>query len=278
MAPAVIIDNEPDFDFPSAHPTKTAFVSATRTLLLAPASVAAHPESLARVAEAYDRNATDIQMLDRLAMGLVALPTATYDVVLLLTDVESSAPSSLSRAVMEILYQSMKIGGKLKPQSGRLTNADETEAILVGLVQGEDGMTKPNSATGQTVKLSFGKKKANAAAVPANGIEASNTAKRKSEDISTGSIVSGNGSGVVKAAPNGVGFVDSMDDMDEGFDDDDDDDMDMDIPSNEELERAGKIDPDTLLTEEDRQKPIVVRKWHTYIHHLHRWHTDTYPS
>ena len=62
MAPAVTIDNTPDFEMPT-----TASKSGRRTLLLAPPSVSAHPETLARVAEAYDRNATDIQMLDRLA-------------------------------------------------------------------------------------------------------------------------------------------------------------------------------------------------------------------
>lgn len=266
MAPAVTIDNTPDFDMPTALHPSTA--PSTRTLLLAPPSVASHPETLSRVAEAYERHATDIQMLDRLAMGLVALPTATYDVVLLLTDVDGSRRESsrlLDRHVMEKLVMAIKAGGRLRAQNGGLEHSEETEAILAGLVRGESNgreMVKPDAGAGaQTVKLSFGKKKANAAAVPANAVEAVQVGKRKSEDIST-SLASANGNGVVRATPAGVGFVDSNDDFDGGFDDGSgyDDDDDMEIPDDAELDRAERIDPDTLLTEEDRLRPIVVRK------------------
>lgn len=264
MAPAVTIDNTDDFDMPS-HTTKSAPTSAQRTLLLAPPSVSSHPEALSKVAEAYDRNATDIQMLDRLAMGLVALPAATYDVVLLLTDVDGSRQESgrlLDRQVMERIVSALKNGGKLKARDGQFAaqaGAEQTEAILAGLVRidGEEGMVKPDSSgAGQTVKLSFGgKKKANAAAVPANGIEAANSGKRKSEGIST------NGNGAIRATPAGVGFIDSNDDFDGGFDDGSGySDDDMEIPSQEELERAEKIDPDSLLTEADRQKPLNIRE------------------
>ncbi|GAB7365214.1 hypothetical protein MBLNU230_g6300t1 [Neophaeotheca triangularis] len=252
MAPSIVtIDNTDDFDMPTAPASAK---SGSRTLLLAPPSVAAHPEVLTKTIEAHDRSVTDIQMLDRLAMGLVALPAATYDVVLLLTDVDGSRQESsrlLDRTVMERIVPALKDGGRLKAQDGGFANvpgAEQTEAILAGLIKGEgDGMVKPQSTAGQTVKLSFGKKKANAAAVPANGIEAANTAKRKSEDMSA----AGNG---VKATPAGVGFIDSTDDLDADMDDDDE----AYIPSNEELQAAAKIDPDTLLTEEDRQRPIIV--------------------
>lgn len=269
MAPAVVIDNTPDFDtMDISAPPKTAANGTPRTLLLAPPSVASHPDALSRVAEAYDRNATDIQMLDRLAMGLVALPEETYEVVLLLTDVDQSRQETsqlLSRVVMERIVQSLKAGGRLKSQDGSFgatAGAEQTEAILAGLVADADGMTKPVPQAAQTVTLSFGKKKkANAAAVPANGIEAANTAKRKSEDISTGTgaLAVGNANGVVHSTPAGVGFVDSNDDFDGGFDDGSgyDDEGDDYFPSNEELEKAEKIDPDTLLTEADRQKPII---------------------
>ena len=267
MAPGITIDNTPDFDIPDATPKSNS----QRTLLLAPPSVSSHPETLTRVAEAYDRNATDIQMLDRLAMGLVSLPAATYDVVLLLTDVDGSrqeASRLLDRDVMGRIVSAMKVGGRLKSQDGSLegtSGAEQTEAILAGLLNGHDGMVKPDTAANQTVSLSFGKKKANAAAVPANNIEAANTAKRRADDISTenGTLAQPNGHGVVRATPAGVGFVDSNDDFDGGFDDGSgyDDDDDIEIPSNEELERAERIDPDTLLTEEDRKKPLIIRKY-----------------
>jgi anamorsin len=265
MAPGVTIDNTPDFDFTT--PTKPT--TTQRTLLLAPPSVSAHPEALTRVAEAYDRNATDIQMLDRLALGLVALPTATYDVVLLLTDVDGSRRESsrlLSREVMERIVPAIKVNGRLRSQDGSFGStpgAEQTEAILAGLVKGDgQGMVKPDSAAGQTVKLSFGKKKANAAAVPANGVEAINTAKRKNEDMDD--RVTGNGSMAyarpIRATPAGVGFVDSNDDFDGGFDDGSGYESDeVELPSQEELDRAERIDPDSLLTEEDRMKPLNIR-------------------
>lgn len=255
MAPSVTIDNSSDFEMPTAAPTKQS-----RTLLLAPPSLSAHPEALTRVLEAHDRNATDIQMLDRLALGLVSLPVATYDVVMLLTDVDGSRQESsrlLDRAIIERIAQALNTNGRLVAQNGQLGRAEQTEAILGGLVSdGGEGMLKPKAAAEQTVTLSFGKKKkANAAAVPLNGIEAANTAKRKSEDIST--MYGGGVQAPVKAAPSGVGFVDFSDDLDMEYDDEDEE---MEIPSNEELGQAGRIDPDSLLTEEDRQRPIVVRK------------------
>jgi hypothetical protein len=110
-------------------------------------------------------------------------------------------------------------------------------------------LLKPKQAAEQTVKLSFGRKnkKADAAAVPANAVEAVNTAKRKSVDIST--------SGPVKATPAGVGFVELGDDFGMDYDEDED----FEIPSNAELARAERIDPDSLLTEEDRMKPLNIR-------------------
>lgn len=257
MAPSVTIDNTPDFEM-APPTTTTAKQSNMRTLLLAPPSLSAHPEALTNVLAAHDRNATDIQMLDRLALGLVSLPAATYDQVLLLTDVDGSRSHKLDRTLIETLARSLKADGKLSTQSGALEGSEQTEGILAGLVAEGSGLVKPKEAAEQTVKLSFGKKKkADAAAVPANGVEAVATGKRKSADISA----DGNGfpasAGPVKATPAGVGFVDMGDDfgMDYGEDED------MEIPSNEELERAEKIDPDSLLTEEDRQKPLNIRKF-----------------
>ncbi|KAK3706708.1 electron carrier [Vermiconidia calcicola] len=268
MAPGVTVDNTPDFSMSDFIPPTKNGSAQQRTLLLAPPSVSSHPDALTAVAEAYDRSATDIQMLDRLAMGLVALPTATYDVVLLLTDVDGSRQESsrlLSREVMAKVVPAMKVNGRLKSQDGSFGGApgtEQTEAILAGLVKGEgEGMIKPDTAANQTVRLSFGKKKANAAAVPANRVEAVNTAKRKNGEMDNGDVAlaQANGNGVLRATPAGVGFIDTNDDFDGGFDDGSGyDSEDIEIPSNEELERAERIDPDTLLTEEDRQKPLNI--------------------
>lgn len=252
MAPAVIIDTTPDLDMDFSPPVKQQNgISSTRTLLLAPPSVASHPSALSEVAEAYDRSQTDIQMLDRLALGLVSLPDSTYDIVLILTDVDRTRTESsrlLNRDVMSRIVASMKPGGRLKSQDGTLgtaLGAEQTEAILAGLTSGTgEGMIKPDNSAGvQSVKLNFRKKKADAAAIPANDVEAINTGKRKVADLE------------VKAAPAGVGFIDTADDLNDGYEDDEDE-----FPSDEALANAERIDPDTLLTEEDRQKPLNIRK------------------
>jgi hypothetical protein len=191
-------------------------------------------------------------MLDRLALGLVSLPAETYDVVMLLTDVDGARSHTLDRGVVEKVVPSLKADGRLSAQSGALQGSEITEGVLAGLVaDGNGALLKPKQAAEQTVKLSFGRKnkKADAAAVPANAVEAINTAKRKSVDIST--------AGPVKATPAGVGFVELGDDF--GMDYDEDEDDDMGIPSNAELARAERIDPDSLLTEEDRMKPLNIR-------------------
>lgn len=179
-----------------------------RTLLLSPPSVSAHPEALEAVLEAHDRNATDIQMLDRLALGLVSLPPTTYDRILVLSDPEQ-APTTIDRRSMSKITVSLKPGGRLERQHGDF--GEQIEAILAGLVADGQAMVKPMSSA--TVSLG---RKANAAAVPLNAVEAAN--KR----------------------PAGVEFDD--------------------FPTREELLAGDTIDPDTLLTEEDRQKPIILRK------------------
>lgn len=239
MAPGITIDNTSDFSF-APPPTK----SQDRTLLLAPPSIASHPDALNSIVEAHDRNATDIQMLDRLALGLVSLPASTYDLVLLLTNVDGSR-EPLNRAIIEKLVPSLKAGGKLKSQDGHFgasASSEQTEAILAGLVQdASGGMSKPAAA--QTVTLSFGKKKkADAAAVPLNKIEAINKS------------VTDPPQPAAPSAPAGVGF-DMGDDLDVEFYDEDEE---MELPSKEVLLNGSTIDPSTLLSEEDRKRPIVI--------------------
>lgn len=246
MAPAVTLDMSDDFDMPTAATTKPH--RGQRTLLIAPPSVAAHQEALERVFEAHDRASTDIQMLDRLAMGLVSLPQATYDVILLLTDADGTRAESqrlLGRESMGKLVQALKIGGRFKSQDGqfgKINGNEKTEAILAGLVAGSEGFTKPDNTASESVPLRlWGKKKANAngngtssGTLPddgtANGsVPLALNGKRKSDADQT-------------SAPAGVGFVDFSDDLDMITGDDD------------------LVDEDDLLTEEDRLRPVMPRK------------------
>ncbi|TKX18544.1 Fe-S cluster assembly protein dre2 [Elsinoe australis] len=249
MAPSVLIDPSSDMATPPSAPPHTK--SSTRTLLLSPPSLSSHPELLNKIVEAHDRSATDIQMLDRLALGLVSLPPSTYDLILLLTDANGTRSESsklIDRNTLGRLASALKPGARLRSQDGTFATQpgqERTEAILAGLSVDEgDGVVKPAAVEG-TVKLSFGKK-SNAAAVPANKVEAEN--KGVSQQGTKRTLVE------EPKAPAGVGFVDFSDDFGDEMEEDDD----MYIPSKEELLEGDMIDPDSLLTEEDRLKPVII--------------------
>lgn len=218
MAPSVSLDLTPDI------PIATSKMS-QRTLLLAPPSIASHPERLSQIAASHDRAYTDIQMLDRLAMGLVSLPTSTYDVVLLLTDSDGTRAESqklLDRASLATVVQALKAGGRLQSQDGTFAVAngpERTEAILAGLVpEGSNGVVKQDSGS-VSIPLKNSRK--------TNG--ANGTPKPADQPV---------------AKPAGVGFVDFSDDLDMPVEDYDDDDL---------------IDEDDLLTAEDKTAPLMPR-------------------
>ncbi|RDA94080.1 hypothetical protein CP533_5311 [Ophiocordyceps camponoti-saundersi (nom. inval.)] len=117
-----------------------------RTLLLAPPSLAARQDKLRDVFDTLDRATCDLQMLDRLSAGLVSLPAAMYDLVLVLTDRDGArrpeALQLLGRDVYALLVPSLKPGGRLRFQHGALQPGDEKEAILAGLVETGDAFEK----------------------------------------------------------------------------------------------------------------------------------------
>lgn len=218
--------------------------SGPRTLLLAPPSIASHEEKLRDVLKPYDRSVTDLQMLDRLSAGLVSLPDATYDLVLVLTDADGSRSEStllLNRNVFAKVVSTLKVGGNIMAQDGSLTGSSSTsdarEALLAGLSPGPSGFTKPNDDADAAVplKLSFGKKK--------------KLASEAGPPVSKATVVQTNGHTASldmappSVKPAGVGFIDFSDDFDAADDDDDD-----------------LIDEDTLLTEEDLSRPLAIRK------------------
>lgn len=242
MAPSVTLDTTSDFNPSSAMTSKSG--SVPRTLLLSPPSLSSHPEKLDNILEAHDRNATDIQMLDRLSLSLVSLPDSTYDVIIILSDVDatrSESQSLINRDVLAKIVKALKSGGRLRSQDGafaRTEGVERTEAILAGLmVEGSDGAIKPNYDATQSVPLRYCKKKSEGAATAVTSAAGTGAVtlnlngKRKNGPP-------------VNAQPNGVGFVDFSDDFDAPIEEDDD-----------EL-----IDEDTLLDEDDLSRPIVQRK------------------
>lgn len=239
MAPS--IDFSSDFS-PIVTP-KTS--SQPRTLLLAPPSTSSHEAILRDVLASHDRSVTDLQMLDRLSTGLVTLPDATYDLILILTDADGTRSESarlLSRGVFTRIVAALKAGGKLQAQDGTfgqtVRGEELREAILAGLVVEGGSMVKPDYSAGDAVPLRLRRKDKSTAvssagppvatvAVPVDG-------KRKNVEIS------GN-------KPTGVGFVDFSDDLNDPIITGEDDDDEL-------------IDEDTLLTEEDLNRPVNIRR------------------
>ncbi|OKL61461.1 Fe-S cluster assembly protein dre2 [Talaromyces atroroseus] len=165
----VLVDTTPDLDFSDFSPAQN--VNQKRSLLLAPPSIAAHEDKLRDVFATFDRSVTDLQMLDRLSAGFVALPPSTYDLVLVLTDANGArrneALELLNRGVYNILMPSMKHGAKLELQDGPFGGNDGREAILAGLVEKDGAFEKPEYQE-VVVPLRFGanKKKNKAAPEP----------------------------------------------------------------------------------------------------------------
>lgn len=241
MAPSVTLDNTSDI---SAIPLKQNGDSTPpRTLLLSPPSLSSHPERLNDVLAAHDRSATDIQMLDRLSLSLVSLPEATYDIILILTDVDETRRESrrlLSKDLLGAITKALKPGGKLRSQDGKFATEDEQErreAILAGLVMEGQAMMKPNYASTESVPLRLGRRKnaggaaAVTSAVGTGAVSLNLNGKRKNGPSES-------------AKPAGVGFVDFSDDLDAPEVDGSDDDL---------------IDEDTLLDEEDMRRDVIQR-------------------
>ena len=216
---------------------------ACRTLLLSPPSLSSNPDRLDNVLAAHDRNATDIQMLDRLSLSLVSLPQSSYDTVLILLDADNSRTESKkfwSGDLLSRIVRSLKPGGKFSSEDGRfgIDDMDERrEAVFAGLtVEGED-MIRPNNEATQSVPLRSGKKKSDAGAVGITGAVSLKIDRQPTDDLPNAS------------QPVGVGFVDSSHhsdilEVEDGSDGDD------------EL-----IDEDTLLDEEDMKRPIIQREF-----------------
>jgi hypothetical protein len=239
---------------------------APRCLLIGTPSIAAHPERLDQVYEIHDRSSTDLQMLDRIAAGLVNLPASTYDVVLLLADADGTTREShklLARDVMNKVVSALKVGGVLKSQAGPFQGAEKTEAILAGLTETADGMIKPEQEEPVSIPLKFGKK--------ANGTNGTNGMNGMNGANGANGAVNPDGSVPLNlnrkrnqlepVKPVGVGFVDFSDDLDDPIITGEDDDL---------------IDEDDLITEADMARPVIQRGLH-FSYHLIR-STNMFPA
>lgn len=217
-----------------------------RTLLLSPPSLASRPQALDAVLSAHDRTRTDLQMLDRLSLGMVTLPDSTYDVVMILSDSDEAASKAappLGREVFDRVFRALKPGGRIRSQASSNLGRDGNnqalrEAILAGLVLAENGvLVKPEAEAVKSVPL---RRKTQQ--------QPSHPPSISDANLSPQAVTNGKRKSSATEAPSqpiGVGFVDFTDDLNEPVitgEEDDDDDL---------------IDENTLLDEADLAAPIL---------------------
>ena len=236
MSPSIAFDTTPDF--PSFRATTG------RTLILSPPSLSSHPEKLNAAFFSCDRNVTDLQMLDRLALDLVSLPSTSYDNIIILSDADDTFSESsriLGREMLAKIVLSLKPGGRLRSLDqahASFDNLYQTEAILSGLVNDkEGGFQKPNLEQ-QAIPLQSGRNKKDrgkdSKAIPSRPV---------------GSPVIEDTRHSQDGKPAGVGFVDFSDDF--GAES---------APSNVSYSDDELIDEEALLGEDDLGRPIVQRE------------------
>lgn len=227
MAPSVLIDPTSDWQ-QNVNPSEPAM---ERVLLLSPPSLASHPQKLNTILSSYNKDVTDLQMLDRLAAGLVSLPKSTYDVVMLLTDADGTRSESrplMGREMIQSIVHTLRPGGKLKSEDMSFARADSperVEVILAGLTFDDTGgVVKPDFGAQDAVPIAFGKKRLNKPAAQYATETNFNAVK----------------------PPQNVGFIDFSDDFAIPIAGNGGDELDDEL-----------IDEDTLLDEEDMGRPII---------------------
>ncbi|KAF3907268.1 Anamorsin [Dactylellina cionopaga] len=246
--PPTAIDFSSDFapavtsEIPTGKPT-------TRTLLLCPPAVASNPEVLQAALSTHPRSSTDVQMLDRIALGLVNLQAETYATVILLSNPSTTvAPFNIDTTVLQRITASMAPGSKwIAENSESLKQVNRLQVVLAGLVvddnsEGSLSFLKPDYGKTAAVPLRLGKRKDKASGDTV-------ALNRKTEvDVSLP-----NTSTAVAAAPiqgkskttkeYKIGFVDLGDDLDADYGEEDDDDDEL-------------IDENTLLDDSDLAMPV----------------------
>ncbi|KAK6339035.1 electron carrier [Orbilia brochopaga] len=239
MAPPVAIDFSDDFS-PANAPVQQPSVPG-KTLLICPPAVAANPDVLQAALATHPRSSTDVQMLDRIALGLVNLPAEAYATVILLSDPAATSSSfTIDTPILQKVTASMAPGSRwIAENNDALKHINRLHVVLAGLVvndanaDGSLSFSKPDYGKSAAVPLRLGKRK--------DKPDESTSKAIPSSSNTTVPIIA-----ALKIKPAAkeykIGLVDLGDDLDADFgEDDDDDDL---------------IDENTLLDDSDLAMPV----------------------
>ena len=231
-----------------------AATTAKRTLILCPPAVSSQPHVLENALATADRAATDVQMLDRLALNLATLPEGIYSSVLLLSDPSSSsststsAPPSFSSTTLDGLllqkvFTSMAPGGRWRSQCGDQEWArDRLLFLTAGFLIEEASPSPAEGVVVTALKPDFGGQKTVA-------LSFRNRPRPAAADGGAAAVVK-----PVVLAPLvpptlvGPAAYDLGDDLDDVGDGDGDDDGDDEL-----------IDEDELMANDDLATPVQMR-------------------
>lgn len=154
---SILLDTASDFE------PATTMNTSSKTLILCPPSVSSHPDLLEKALSAFDRSSTDVQMLDRLSLKVVNLPTSTYSSALILADPSSTVSQDLEPYVLQSVFNSMLPKATLRIQGEGFAGGDTIQFLVAGFMVDKDVdesiiLTKPEFTGNASVPLKLRRK------------------------------------------------------------------------------------------------------------------------
>ncbi|CUS08498.1 unnamed protein product [Tuber aestivum] len=150
---SILPDTAPDFE------PATTINTNSQALVLCPPAVSSHPDLLEKSLSIFDKSSTDVQMLDRLSLKVVTLPTSTYSSVLILADPSSNTASlELEPYVLQCIFNSMLPKATLRSQEETFARVNTLQFLVAGFmvekdVNGSVVLVKPEFTGNASVPL-----------------------------------------------------------------------------------------------------------------------------
>ncbi|PWW80219.1 DUF689-domain-containing protein [Tuber magnatum] len=155
---SILLDTASDFE-----PATTIHTN-SKTLVLCPPAVSSHPDLLEKSLSTFNKSSMDVQMLDRLSLKIVTLPTSTYSSVLILDDPSSTTASQeLEPYVLQCIFNSMLPKATLRSQEETFTRGNTLQFLVAGFMIEKDAdesviLVKPEFTGNASVPLMLRRK------------------------------------------------------------------------------------------------------------------------